>query len=95
MPPRAKPGRSELQFSEYADQEISVRPDGQMDRLMTPEELMERWGVASWAIKEARLGLSGRKVRLKSVAISPRVFRYRARDVLEYEWHNMTPKVDR
>ena len=92
MPPRIKPSpfdKPELERYSALELEDMDQQKG-LGRLLTCSDLEARWSVNAQFVKRARLGLNGGKTRLRHVAIGPKTIRYCLRDVLDYEWQNMS-----
>ena len=74
---------TKLDLKEYAKEETEAILDG--ERLLAPEQIMDRWGISREQLKKLQAGRNCRGVRLPYLKIGSKTVRFRLRDVLAFE----------
>ena len=71
-------------LDEYLQEEANAISAGQ--RLLAPEQVMERLGISWKQLKNLHSGYNRQGLRLPYVKLGSKTIRYRLRDVVELEW---------
>ena len=75
--------RLDQTFEDYAKEEVGAVLRG--DRLLAPEQIMERWGISRRELYKFHRGEHGSGVLLPALKLGKKTIRYRLRDVLRVE----------
>ena len=76
-----------LSFKDYADQEANGLLNG--ERLLAPEQVMERLTITRRQLQELHRGEHPRGLYLPAYRLGKKTIRYRLSDVLRLEWESL------